>query len=183
MYYVRKFSRNKYGLIESELTGDACNCLKTTQNELSFWNISELSEMALNEAVLAIATSANADKIDPIHTVVLSESFFNSEKLQLKNSPENGNTLVEDLLNSHFDLINVNVPIINSLGKEIFRLLENSKKLSDPDFKSQFIVKIHSISSIKAIIVNAIKKDRLQLEKLPEKIQLIISNEIEKNNK
>ena len=168
-------------MIGDELGGDACVCLRTTQNELSFWAIPELSESALNEAVLAIATSVTADKIDSIHTVCITQDFFNENKYNLNNSPENGNTAVADLQNKHYDLLSVTLPVLNSLGKEIHRLNEASKQLAIQDLVTHYEVHTHTTTEIKNIIIQAIQNDRVTLEQLPEKIRLIINKELEKS--
>ena len=101
---VRKITKSKWFqndiLNGAEVSADAItNCLKTTKNTLSVWRVD--NEETIEEAALAIV--ANQQYLETIDVVLLDEEYFLKYQIKIENTE--GNTIVEDLKNTHVDLI------------------------------------------------------------------------------
>jgi hypothetical protein len=114
--YVRKITKAKWPKPESEfdsfkqeciesLSADAVTSdLKTSSNKLSLWYVDESD---IDDAILAIATSTKADRIETIDYILIPE-----ETLALNGicefDCEKGETAVPSLMDKHKNIINLN---------------------------------------------------------------------------
>ena len=98
-YLIRRISRAKWDEIEGgEVSADAItNDLKTFQNDLSVWLISNREE--LDRAVLALVTGGKQTKLSTLHIILIEEEMIENNGLTLKETP--GDTVVASLVNSH----------------------------------------------------------------------------------
>lgn len=101
-YLIRRISRAKWDEIEGgEVSADAItNDLKTFQNDLSVWLISNREE--LDRAVLALVTGGKQTKLSTLHIILIEEEMIENNGLTLKETP--GDTVVASLVNSHRDI-------------------------------------------------------------------------------
>lgn len=160
---VRKVNKAKWMQTDltknNDVSADAItNCLKTSMNTLSTWEINSQDE--IDEAVLAIVSSHDhLETIDvvPLEYEHLKSSGVDSEKTE-------GSTPVIELREKHRDLSNLSYTklgiiayhIVDQIrGKIIFRYTE--RKLKD-------------------ILFNAITANRLSLKDLSESLQRKLKN-------
>lgn len=161
MVYTRKISRGKWEKA-LELCGNnedlnidffpadtLTSELRTSDNTLSIWRVN-----SLDDAVLAMMSNEHSslETIYILHTINLPESDF-----QIKNT--DGNTVVEDLIHNHVDIVNLNYSSIGKVAKFFLQ------KFQSGNYKK------YSPSDIKKILNTAIKNGRLKPEKLNDKVQ------------
>lgn len=160
VYFVRKYSRAKWGDIDSleeynidldSIPSDAyTSCLRTNNNKLSIWKISwddndELNK-ELEEIVLAMVTSF--DTIGSVDFVYFSEEDIS----ELKKEESRGDTPIEHLAKKHEDL---EVPTIKDLKKLAKIYINSIKNKQTKTFNKNKVLKI---------VDNAINKKLLTKE-------------------
>ncbi len=155
---VRKITKSKWFqndiLNGAEVSADAItNCLKTTKNTLSVWRVD--NEETIEEAVLAIV--ANQQYLETIDVVLLDEEYFLKYQIKIENTE--GNTIVEDLKNTHVDLIELDYNSLGKVAKHIIESINNDKS------------KRFTLAKLREIIQRAIENKRLKLSDLHEGIQ------------
>jgi hypothetical protein len=154
---VRKINKAKWfndGRVIEDPSADAMtNCLKTTQNTLSVWQIN--SEAEIEDAVLAIVSGQ--DHLETIDMVMLEDEYF--IKCEIRTEETEGLTPVSDLRNKHRDLASLD---FWTLGMVAYHIIENIKKNKLQRFTE---------AKLKKIIKDAIANNRLRLTDLKEDIQ------------
>jgi hypothetical protein len=159
---ARKFNRAKWTVSFSIKDGDApadavTVCLRTTDNQLSFWNCTK-TITSVEDVVLALATGSKVQYIEKMHVVGLSKKKLVSKGLSLQDSE--GDTAVEDLKSRHFDIIELT---LNKLTK-IARLM--SRNVSKDILCFSF-----TRTEVTQIIQRAISEGKLALDNLPPSVQ------------
>jgi hypothetical protein len=171
-HLARKITLSKWSKIDDAISADAItSCLRTTKNTLSFWTVDKLNKESIEEVVLAMASSG--EKLDKMDLVLISVEFFNRCNISIVE--EIGNSKVEDLNYTHRDAVNLNLPKISAISSEILDQIEAIRNLTAVELEQNLMVKTFTIKEIKAIIVTAIAKGRLDKSILSEKIQSQIS--------
>lgn len=157
-YLVRKISRAKWNPkpedgIDSIQADAVTSDLRTNGNRLSFWKCFEENEDELQEALLALAgTLERPDKID---IAWLKTNDIVNESIEVEETT--GITTIQDLQNRHVDVKNLDLQRICYLAKLLCKSIRDEEKF-----------KRFSKKDILKILHNAIKKERLSLEMLPE---------------
>ena len=102
-YLVRKISIAKWPTQyteKSDIPGDAISDIRTNQNTLSFWKISDMAEM--ERAVLALSASSKSSCLESIVVVWLPEDLIANKNIIVDSTL--GDTIVPDLASTHCDL-------------------------------------------------------------------------------
>ncbi|MBC8185470.1 hypothetical protein H8E88_30645 [candidate division KSB1 bacterium] len=126
MYLIRKINKAKWFQIDimndDDVTADAItNCLKTTENTLSVWNIE--NEADIEQAVLAIA--ASLQHIETIDVVILSTDTLKQYDINIITST--GNTPIESLKEIHRDLSGLTFSKLSQIKDHIVERIRNEK--------------------------------------------------------
>jgi hypothetical protein len=154
---VRKINKAKWfsdGRVIGDPSADAMtNCLRTTQNTLSVWQIN--SETEIEDAVLAIVSGQ--DHLETMDIVMLEDDYV--IKCEICTEETEGLTPVSDLRNKHRDLTSLNYW---TMGMVAYHIIENIKKDKSQRFTE---------AKLKKIIKDAIAANRLKLADLKEAIQ------------
>jgi len=149
---VRKINRSKWNNADEDifkLSSDAItSCLRSSRNTLSVWKIE--SENNLDEAVLALIS--NFQKLESIDIVTLDGDYL--IKAMVEQEQTEGITPISDLVDSHYDLKNLNYYKIGIVAEHIIQRIRLNK------------VKRYTINELKIILKKAIEQDRLKIEDL-----------------
>lgn len=111
---VRRINRAKWGdKTFPDVCADAITlCLKTYQNQLSVWEIS--NQESLDIAVLALITGSKQEKLSTIDVIYFDQEMLSEANIIFQQSPETGDTVIANFKQYHIDLINLTY---NSLGE------------------------------------------------------------------
>lgn len=137
-YLVRKFSNSKWINISYENPKPVCtsyisadaftSCLRTKDNTLSFWEISDIKDTKeLNEIVMALALNSNTETLSSFDILFFekNEDLFNS--LDLKFEKTEGDTFISECQNKHLDLINLNYSNMTELLNKLCEYVNNDQ--------------------------------------------------------
>ena len=158
MYLIRKINRAKWFQIDiyndNDVSADAItNCLRTTKNTLSVWNIA--SEDDVDKAVLAIISSQ--DHIETIDVVILNTEKIKEYEINIIAS--SGNTPIEEYKNLHRDLSELTFSKLGKIKDHIVERIRNDK------------IKRYTKGQLKKMLLEAIKSGKLKLDDLNDSIQ------------
>ena len=150
---VRKINIAKWHQVDLSSTNDVSadaitNCMKTTKNTLSVWQIQ--SEQDLDKAVLALV--ANQDHLDKIDVVILEESTLLNYNLNILATP--GDTPIPSLANTHRDIADLNYSKIGD-GKN--HIVDKIRAKSH---------KRYTVGNLKKLLKDAIEMGVLEKEDL-----------------
>ena len=147
---VRKFSRSKWpkanyeSFSSNDISADAItSCLRTSNNTLSTWEIE--SKDQVQEAVLALVSGF--ERLDTIDIVIFEKEKLINNGFEIVATP--GITPIEDLVDTHKDIVKLNYQSIGSFAELVLDCLANSS------------VQRITRTEVKKILINAIEKDRL----------------------
>jgi hypothetical protein len=124
-YLVRKIAPAKWSGVQSleTLSADALTAdLRTTDNTLSLWAIGSKDE--LSDAVLALAVSKQAKKIEKMDLVLIPEETLLSKQLSIRASP--GDTFAEGLSDMHREVVGLKYPSLGVFAQIIIDLLSKN---------------------------------------------------------
>lgn len=159
-FLVRKIARSKWPsndfeqMVKDEIPADALsNCMKTSKNTLSTWEIESLDN--IEEAVLALV--ASGDHIDTIHVVYIERDNMESKGLNI--SDIEGKTPVKDLVDTHKDIAALTYQSVGEFANLILGELKQKKE------------KRYAKSDLVKIINKAIENGRLDPIELKEGIR------------
>nr|WP_300837306.1 hypothetical protein [uncultured Acetatifactor sp.] len=145
-YYVRKISRAKWQ--EKPLSSDDAeaiqeiksvaadaitNCIKTTGNKLSLWKVEEKRD-AIEDIIPLIVGFERPDTCDVIY---ISDEIFLEEGISLVQSPEDANTPIESLKESHYNAIVGDYEGLGKFAKIVLRSLVNHKRFKGKEVKAK----------------------------------------------
>lgn len=152
-YLVRKFNRAKWAQTNPE-TGDIAadaitSCLKTSNNELSFWRIDNKIEDEINAIIVAM--TAGGDRVDTIDVAIIDEEEL---KKYCKIVDSTGNTPVEDMKDKHCDLVELTHSKLGSIANLIY-----------DEIKSNSYKRI-TTKPLKALLYIALNANKFQPEEL-----------------
>ncbi|MEE1902663.1 hypothetical protein V0R39_10505 [Pseudomonas inefficax] len=153
---VRKITRGKWSIGEEveAVNADAITqCLKTQDNTLSVWQIKDESD--INQSILAMA-AAN-EMLSKIDVVMLTEQALHDKNISIDATP--GLTPCTNLVGTHRDLSQLNVAHLGVI----------SELIADEIRKGN--VKSFTLSTLKNILVDAIKSGELESSSLSESVR------------
>lgn len=154
---VRRINRAKWEPINIEdkedVSADAItNCLKTSNNDLSVWEIENESE--IENAILALVTGKSQEKLSTLHYVILNKEDILKNGLELNST--SGDTVVEILKNTHKDISNLTY---KKLGIVKTLILES---INSEHFTTK--------KQLKVIIKKALQEGKVDIDSLNEKL-------------
>jgi len=136
-----------------DISADAItNCMKTSKNTLSAWQIDNDTE--IDDAVLAIVSSHQ--HLDTIDVVYISKDRLDEDGLNMQRTL--GRTPVRDLINNHIDIVNLTY---KTLGDVAYNIVEAFCEQN---------VKRYTRGSLKKLLKKAIDSGRVDIEKLEPSI-------------
>ncbi len=155
---IRKINKAKWiqGDIEndSDVSADAItNCLRTTGNTLSVWQIN--TEDDLDSAVLALVS--NQDHLEAIDVVILEEESINRYNIRIMVTP--GKTPIEELSETHRDLADLTYSKLGTIKDHIVERIRTDN------------LKRYTRGTIKKLIQKAIEDGKIELSDLKESIR------------
>ena len=158
MYLIRKINKAKWFQIDimkdNDVAADAItNCLKTTRNTLSVWNIE--NEDDIEKAVLAIASSL--EHIETIDIVILNTDALLAFGIHIITS--SGITPIESLKEIHRDLSGLTFSKLGQIKDHIVERIRNDK------------LKRYTKGKLKKILLDAINKGVLEIEDLNDSVR------------
>jgi hypothetical protein len=120
--FTRKFNRAKWDpapdLDAGEIAADAVTAdLRTTGNELSFWDFPASSEAELKETVLALATAQ--DRLDKLDVAWIEQAAVLTEGLTVQPTLHHAMTPVESLKERHVDVTRLDMERLGRIAKLI----------------------------------------------------------------
>jgi hypothetical protein len=160
-YLVRKIAPAKWSGTKSleALSADALTAdLRTINNTLSLWEIG--SEDELRDAVLALAISKNAKKIEKMDLVLIPKETILTKQLSIRASP--GDTFAERLSNTHREIVDLKYPSLGIFAQIIIDLLSKN----DPTTITK--------TGVENIVKAAYKDKAIDISCLPEDMQRTI---------
>lgn len=158
---ARKVARAKWqtpsaGLPAGSLPADAVTAdLRTTTNQLSFWEFDDIAK-AFEETALVIA--ARGDRLDAIDITCVLKADLESAGITFVES--SGNTCVAGLSNNHRDTVPLDAYRLVAVAKVVGRSatsLERTRRFS--------------VSEIRKLLVDAIIAGRLRKDDLNEGVR------------
>ncbi|MDI9313023.1 MAG: hypothetical protein QM535_22625 [Limnohabitans sp.] len=152
---IRKINKAKWFQInvlnDSDVSADAItNCLKTSKNTLSVWNIQEESD--LDNAILAIV--ASQDHLDTIDIVILEHTSLIKYNIKIVASP--GDTPINTLIDTHRDLEELTFSKLGIVKDYIVERIRNDK------------LKRYTVATLKKLLKSAIENGLIKKEDLKE---------------
>ena len=166
MFVARKISRSKWEkhpeFAEGEIQADAVTAdLRTNKNVLSFWRCQSGEIMDVENVALAIA--AAADRIEKVDVVLLPTDQLLEDRQTFMDSP--GRTPVADLVDSHVDLSRLDLVRLGRLANRVVEAIGAGRTQRVPRAR------------VKSLLVNAVLTNRIEPERLSEKIRRALNAE------
>jgi len=158
---IRKINKAKWFQVDivnnSDVSADAItNCLKTTDNTLSVWNIE--NEEYLNNAILAIVS--NQDHLETIDIVIIDQDSLENKNVNIVISP--GNIPILKLIDTHRDITDLTYSKLGFVKDFIVESIRNDQ------------LKRYTVGSLKKILKNAIEEGYLRKTDLKPSLQVSI---------
>lgn len=157
---IRKIEKAKWMqndiVHDADISADAItNCMKTTGNTLSTWQISNNVDEEIDEAVLAIVSGHQ--HLDTIDVVCLNYRSLENQGIQIRLTP--GKTPVKDLVDKHVDISGLTYKSLGVVANEIVQ-----------EIKQEKIIR-YTKGKIKKLLNLALNKGRIQKDDLHELIR------------
>ncbi|WP_379089947.1 hypothetical protein [Pedobacter sp. UC225_65] len=146
-------------------------CLRTTGNTLSFWVANDLEDKSIQDIVLAFV--ANGEKLEKQEIILIEEEFFVKNGIQVVSTK--GNTKVDDLIESHKDLVSINIKKLEIVSNEILKQVKDFSALTDEEIEKYLTIRIFDKEEVKAILLQAIQENRLKEEMISDKLRQKLS--------
>ncbi len=124
-FLIRRINRAKWDiLISDDVSADAItSCLKTFQNDLSVWYISNITD--IENAILALITGSKQSSLSTLHVIILEEERLICENLDLYNT--DGDTVVKSLISTHRDISQLNYKKLGQIKNLILDCISTNK--------------------------------------------------------
>lgn len=156
---VRKIERAKWNRRKSDAVEDTpadaiTSCMRTSCDRLSVWRIN--AEDELPNAVLAIA--AAGEKLEAMDFVMLHGPELDAHGLHANPSP--AGTCVKDMLDSHYDVIDLTYSLLGKVAGIILGIVKEDR------------VKRCTKGELREILMSAIQAERLTPGDLKESLRL-----------
>lgn len=123
-YFVRRLNKisnwpDKNAKINKEtISADAISELKTTKNQLSWWELDDINDDFKIEKLAAAMLSTMDYGIGEIYLVMIPSQDISTD-IKLVSSPENGNSAVQGMSNFHYDMVDLNYSKIGIVAETI----------------------------------------------------------------
>lgn len=159
-YLAHKISRSKWDhqsfMKLDDISSDALtSCLRTRNNQLSFWNCKTTSIAEVE--IIALALAGGMERIDSIDIVLIPKRVLNESQFQFEQNP--GSTAVTDLKDLHVDMVQLT-------AKKLCQLVS----IVAPNVRNSTSCFRFTRTKMLGFLSNAINEDRVELEKLFDKV-------------
>lgn len=167
MFLARKISRvkweRKHGFADGEIPADAVTAdLRTHGNSLSFWQCGDATIHEIEEAALALATAGN--QVEKLDIVWLSDDDLRADGQNWAETE--GRTHVTDLIRLHVDLTLLDYARLGKVAHRIVSSLEGGR------------YKRLTRRRVADLIATAVRKGRVELDDLEEKVKRDVSRSL-----
>ena len=168
MFLARKVTLSKWepkqGLSVGEISADALTSdLRTKNNALSFWQCGVGRPDDVEEAVLAMA--AARDHVDKLDVVWLDDDELLTDGQTLTNTK--GRTPVQELVDLHVDVCRLDYVRLGRVARRVVSAIEEER-----------FVRLRK-SGVKALLVKAVRQERVKLGDLKESIQTEVQRSLD----
>ncbi len=169
MFLIRKITRAKWGLKQGlsseEIPADAVTVdLRTKGNSLSFWKCKSDSRENIEEVALAIVAAGNS--IERLDLICIANDKLQEDGQTWKDT--DGRTPVEDLVKQHVDVYRLDYV---RLGKIASRISTEIKADGYTYLTKKALAKL---------LATAVKQERIDLDKLEEKVKVEVQKLLDK---
>lgn len=171
IYYIRKISRPKWqetplsgnpDIAAKEINGvsaDAItNCLKTTSNKLSLWRV-DIESYSIDDIIPLIV---GFEKPNTCDVVYIPEKYIIDANLSLEQSQSDANTPIEELKQTHYNVIVHNYAGLGLFSKVVLQSLQNHKRYREKEIKTK----------LRDLLDNHIIEPNMISPKLYEKVKI-----------
>lgn len=155
---IRKVNKAKW--VQSDIENDSdvsadaiTNCLRTTRNTLSVWQIN--TEDDLDNAILALVS--NQDHLEAIDVVILEEESIRQYNIRIVTTP--GETPIAELSQTHRDLADLTYSKLGIIKDHIVDRIRTN------------YLKRYTRGTIKKLLLAAIEEGKIELADLKESIR------------
>lgn len=159
-FLARSIARAKWSpkpfLLAGALPADVGSCLRTTACCLSVWRCTGETD-SIDDVALALALSANKNRFDKMHILLVPEQQLLVEGCTIVNS--RGATRVEDMESRHADIVDLSLWDISNIAQVMSWHVEG-----------EYCV-LFSVGKIKKLVSKAIADNRVDLESLPPEMK------------
>ena len=149
-----KWDRRKSDAIEDTPADAITSCMRTSRDRLSVWRIN--AENELPNAMLAMV--AEGEKLEAMDFVILHGSELDAHGLDAKPSP--GGTCVKDMVNSHYDIVDLTYSMLGRVAGIILAVVKEER------------VERRTRSELRGLLMSAIEENRLVPADLTERLRL-----------
>lgn len=166
-YYIRKFSRAKWSLLEpcddnileNYRADTIANDIRTHGNTLSVWRVDTLSDEDIEP--IKLVNSLLGDNISSIQLLCIPEELLENFCID----QEDGDTIVEQYRSLHYNISNLSVKLLIDFARDI--VLKIMKVEEKGDSEEKLIIQL-SGNTQKKLIVEWIKNGKISVEQLKE---------------
>lgn len=161
MFLIRKITRAKWGLKQGlsseEIPADAVTVdLRTKGNSLSFWKCKSNSRENIEEVALAIVAAGNS--IERLDLICIANDKLQEDGQTWKDT--DGRTPVEDLVKQHVDVYRLDYVRLGKIASRIATEIKADGYI--------YLTK----RSLTKLLAAAVKQERIDPDKLEEKIKV-----------
>ena len=144
-YYVRRLNKisnwpdNNAKINKETISADAISELKTTKNQLSWWELDDISDDSKIEKLAAAMLSTMDYGIGEICLVMIPSQDISTD-IKLVSSPESGTSAVQGISDFHYDMVDLNYGKIGIVAETIAEHTSNLAGIFVKRIKSKKII-------------------------------------------
>ena len=178
-YYVRKFARAKWSLLEKGAediidnykADTIANDMRTTGNTLSLWKVDSLSDTDIEPVI--VINSLLGDTISKLDLMFIPEQYLESYILE----QVDGNTVVANYCNLHYNVTQLTVGKHILFAKEIMLKIIAHENKNGTQPGHQPLIRRYQEKKQLEMIEKWIKKGEIDFSQLKEKQQKALENQ------
>lgn len=178
-YYVRKFARAKWSLLEKESediidnykADTIANDMRTSGNTLSLWKVDSLSDADIEPVI--VINSLLGDTIAKLDLMFIPEQLIENYILQ----QEDGNTVVANYRNLHYNVTQLTVGKHILFAKDIMLKIIALEKQNGKQQGHQPLIRRYQEKKQLEMIEKWIQMGEIDFSQLKEKQQKAIENQ------
>lgn len=155
-----KWEQSKSKKVEDLSSDIITNCLKTSNETLSLWCITDDSE--IDDAIIAL--SSNRELIQKLDYIIIPDKYIDTYKLKLKDN--SGGSPYGSFNSKHRDIININYSLLGVISEMILDIINNKDGEIVRVYEDQIKEKLKS--ALNRNILNTNSMNKKLLEKLAE---------------
>jgi hypothetical protein len=114
---INKWTFNDYSTRKRLINADPIGDLKTTENKLSLYKVSDLDPKKIDKLLIIALTSERPSGLDKFDFVILSFEEIRKLGLRIIRSPQNTRTSIKKVKDRHYDITGLYAPDLIILAK------------------------------------------------------------------